>query len=179
MEALVKLCNISWGWSSIHSRACHHSPKQQKCEYLWQGWSYFICLLHVVTYPWKWQCYHVALVGYGPAYPKFSKITNCQYPWKGLSGFVDFFHAVIWILSDIHWSYKNRLFWAGIVRHRLSANQIVRYALTLKTRQSYEVSSWVFASIEATKNILSWVATAKYSWSISFQDFLLLTCSTW
>ena len=116
-----------------------------------------IYLLHVVTFPWKWQCYHVALVGYGPAYPKFSKITNCQYPWKGLSGFVDFFHAVIWILSDIHWSYKNRLFWAGIVRHRLSANQIVRYALTLKTRKSYEVSSWVFASIEATKNILSWV----------------------
>ena len=26
---------------------------------------------------------------------------------------------------DIHWSYQNLLFWAGIVWHRLSANQIV------------------------------------------------------
>ena len=37
-----------------------------------------------------------------------------------------FLHVVICILLDIHWSYKNMLFWAGIVRHRLSFNQIVR-----------------------------------------------------
>ena len=29
-------------------------------------------------------------------------------------------------VMDIHWSYQNLLFWAGIVWHRLSANQIVR-----------------------------------------------------
>ena len=34
-------------------------------------------------------------------------------------------HLVICILLDIHWSYKNMLFWVGTVRHRLSANQFV------------------------------------------------------
>ena len=29
-------------------------------------------------------------------------------------------------VMDIHWSYQNLLFWAGIVWHRLSANRIVR-----------------------------------------------------
>ena len=37
-----------------------------------------------------------------------------------------FLCAIIWILSDIHWSYRNLLFWASIVRHGLSDNQIVR-----------------------------------------------------
>ena len=58
-------------------------------------------------------------------------------------------------VMDIHWSYQNLLFWASIVWHRLSANQIVRY---FKLKKLYEVSSWFFASIEATKNIiLFWV----------------------
>ena len=52
-------------------------------------------------------------------------------------------------VMDIHWSYQNLIFWAGIVWHRVSANQIVR-CFKLK-------SSWFFASIEATKNILFWV----------------------
>ena len=46
--------------------------------------SYVAYLLHVGTYPWKLQCYHAILFGYGRACPKFSDITNCQYPWKGL-----------------------------------------------------------------------------------------------
>ena len=46
--------------------------------------------------------------------------------WKGSCDFVDFLQVVICILLDIHWSYNNMLFWAGIVRHSLSANQIVR-----------------------------------------------------
>ena len=54
--------------------------------------------MDVVTYPWKLQCYHVVLVGYGPAFPKFSEITNWQYLWKGLSDFVGFLHVVICIL---------------------------------------------------------------------------------
>ena len=29
-------------------------------------------------------------------------------------------------VMDIHWSYQNLLFWAGIIWHRLLANQIVR-----------------------------------------------------
>ena len=43
-----------------------------------------------------------------------------------MGDFIDFLHVVICILLNIHWSYQNLLFWAGIVRHRLSANQIVR-----------------------------------------------------
>ena len=37
---------------------------------------------------------------------------------------------------DIHWSYQNLLFWAGIVWHRLSANQIVR-CFKLKKRKNF------------------------------------------
>ena len=110
-----------------HARACPRFSKITKQHYLWEGLTYFVYLfLHVVTQSWKLQCYHVVLVGYGPACPKFSEATNHQYLWKGCSDFVDFLQVVICILLDIHWSYKNMLFWAGIVRHSLSANQIVR-----------------------------------------------------
>ena len=34
--------------------------------------------------------------------------------------------VVICIFLDIHWNYKNMLFWAGIVRHSHSVNQIVK-----------------------------------------------------
>ena len=60
------------------------------------------------------------------ACPKFSKATNYQHLWKGLYDFADFLQVVICILLDIHWSYTNMLFWAGIVRYSLSGNQIVR-----------------------------------------------------
>ena len=93
-------------------------------------------MLHVVRYPWKLQCYHVVLVGYGPVYLKFSEITNGQYLWKELSDFADFLDVVICILLDIHWSYKNMLFLTGIVRHRLSTNQIVR-CFKLKKLENY------------------------------------------
>ena len=39
-------------------------------------------------------------------------------------------------LMDIHWSYQNLLFWAGIVWHRLSVNQIVR-CFKLKKLKNY------------------------------------------
>ena len=68
--------------------------------------------------------YHVFLVGYGPTYPKFSEATNGQYLWKGSSDFVDFFQLLICILLNIH--YPLKLFWAGILRYSVSANQIVR-----------------------------------------------------
>ena len=109
-----------------HARACPRFSKITKQQYLWEGLSYFVYLLHVFTHPWKLHCYHVVLVGCGPACPKFSEATNHQYLWKGCSDFVDFLQVVICILLDIHWSYKNMLFWAGIVRYSVSANQIFR-----------------------------------------------------
>ena len=39
-------------------------------------------------------------------------------------------------VMDIHWSYQNLLFWAGIVWHRLSANQIGR-CFKLKKLKNY------------------------------------------
>ena len=108
MEALVKSCNICWVWSGMLSVL-----QITNCQYLWKRLSFFVYLLHVVTHPGKLQCYHVILVGNDPACPKFSEIKNHQYLRKGLSDFVDFLHVVIFM-------------WAGIVSHRLSANQIVR-----------------------------------------------------
>ena len=71
--------------------------------------------------------YHVVLVGhYCPSCPKFSETKNHSYLWKGLNDFVDFLLVVIYILLDIHWNYKNMLFWAGVVRHSHSVNQIVK-----------------------------------------------------
>ena len=69
---------------------------------MWEGLSYFICLLHVVRDLWELQCYHVGLVGYGPACAKFSQTINHQYVWKGLSDFVDFLQLVICILLNIY-----------------------------------------------------------------------------
>ena len=107
-----------------HAKAWRTFSEITKCQYLWEVLSYFIYLLHVLTHLWKLQCYRVILVGYG-LYAQSSEI-NRWCLWKGLSDFVGFSHAVICILLDIHCSYKSMLFWVGIVRHRLSANQIVR-----------------------------------------------------
>ena len=160
-----------------HARACPRFSKITKQQYLWEGLSYFVYLLHVVTHPWKLQCYHVVLVGYGLACSKLSEATNRQFLWKGLSDFVDFLQVVICILLDIHWSYKNMLFWAGIIRHSLSANQIVRCFKLKSTQKGHEVSSWFFASVKTRRNImLFWVMTQKYSWPISLQDIILLAC---
>ena len=126
-----------------HIWACETFSKITNCQYHWERLSYLVYLLRAVTHPEKLQCYHVILVGYVPACPKFSEITNHQYLWRVLSDFVDFLHVVICIcciMLDIYWSYQDLLFWAYIVRHRLSANQIVR-CFKLK---KIEVSSWLF-----------------------------------
>ena len=74
----------------MHARACPRFSNITKQQYHWEGWTYFVYLLHAVTHPWKLQCYHVGLVEYGLACPKFSEATNHQYLWKGSSDFVDF-----------------------------------------------------------------------------------------
>ena len=118
-----------------HARACPRFSKISKQQYLWERLSYFVYLLHFVTHPWKLQ-YYVDLVGYGPTCPKFPEATNHQYLWKGSCNFVDFLQAVICILLDIDWTYKNMLFWAGIVRDSLSVNQIVRLSDVLNLKNS-------------------------------------------
>ena len=123
-----------------HAQTCRIFSRITKCQYLWEGLSYFVSLLHVVRHLWKLQCYRAILVGYGPACPKFSEITNRQYLWKGFSDFVDFLHAVVCILLGIHWSYKKMLLWVDTVRYRIPANQIVRcFKLN-------EVPSWLSAN---------------------------------
>ena len=117
-----------------HAWASQTFSKITNCQYLWERLSYFVYLLHVVTHPGKLHYYHVVLVRYVPARPKFSEITNHQYLWRGLS--VDLLRVVICILLYIHWSYQNLLFWAGIFRHRLSANQIVK-CFKLKKIENY------------------------------------------
>ena len=106
--------------------ACPRLSKITKQQYIWEGLSFFVYLLHVVTHLWKLRFYHVILVGYGPACPKFAEATNQQYLWKGSYDFVNFLQVVICILLDIRGSYKNMIFWAGIFRHSLSTNQILR-----------------------------------------------------
>ena len=58
MESLIKQCNICWGWLGGPKHA-HHFSKITNCQYLWERLSYFVYLLHVVTRPWKLQCYVV------------------------------------------------------------------------------------------------------------------------
>ena len=81
----------------LHAWHAQYSPKQQIANISEKGWAILFILLHLVTHSGK--CYHVVLVSYGPAYPKFSEITNHQYLWKGMSDFVDFLHAIVCIFS--------------------------------------------------------------------------------
>ena len=70
------------------------------------------------------------------------------------------------------------LFWAGIVRHRLSANQIFR-CLKLKKIENYvRYHADFLLPLKLQKNMLFLVMIPKYSWPISLQDFLLSTCLT-
>ena len=122
-----------------------------KQQYLWEGWAILLILLHVIAHPWKLQCYHVILVGYGLVCPKFSEAANHEYLWKELNDFVDFLQVVIFcILLDIHWSCKNMLFWAGIIRHSLSVNQIVRCFKLKKFKKDmgYQVDSLLPLKLE-------------------------------
>ena len=57
-----------------HAPTCPMFCIITNCQYPEKGLSNFFYLLHAVTHPWKLQCYHVVLVGYGLACPKFSKI---------------------------------------------------------------------------------------------------------
>ena len=113
------------------------------------------------------------------ACPKFSEVTNHQFLWKGSCDFVDFLQVVICILLDIHWSYKNVLFWAalsGIASQPFRLSDVLNRK-KLEHDMRYQVD--YFASVEARKNfMLFWVMTPKYSWPISSQGFLLLTCLT-
>ena len=79
-------------------------------------------------------------------------------------------------VMDIHWSYQHLLFWAVIVWHRLSANQIVRcFKLKkLKNYMRYQVYFYFHWSYKKYRTILG--CARKYSWPINLQDFWLLTC---
>ena len=49
--------------------------------------------------------------------PKVLWNNKSQYLWRWLSDSVDFLHVAICILLNIHLSFQNLLFWAGIIRH--------------------------------------------------------------
>ena len=51
---------------------------------------------------------------------------NEVYLTNDLMNLADWLNIYILIVMDIYWSYKNLLFWTGIVWHRISANQVVR-----------------------------------------------------
>ena len=61
-----------------------------------------------------------------------------MYLTNDLMNLADWLNICILGVMDIHWSYQNLLFWAGIVWHRLSANQIVR-CFKLKNYMRYQV----------------------------------------
>ena len=117
-----------------HAGACPTISKIIKQQYLWEGLSYFVYLLVVVTHQWKLQCYQVVLVGYGPACPKFSETTNHQYLWKGLNDFGGFLQVVICILLDTHCSYKNILF-LGLALSGI-ASQPIRFSDVLNLKNA-------------------------------------------
>ena len=123
-----------------HGRAYPRFSKITKQQYLWEGLSYFVYLLHVVTHLWKIQYYHLVLVGYVPACPKFSGATNHQCLWRWSCEFVDFLLVVICILLDIQWNDKNMLFWTGIVRHSHSVNQIVECFKLKKLKKDMSIN---------------------------------------
>ena len=137
MEALVKSCNSCW-FLSVTPGPCARFSEITKQQYLWEGFQLFCIFV-----AWKLQCYHVVLVGYGRVCTKFSEATNQQYLWNGSSDFVDFLQVVICILLDIPGC-------AGIGRHRLLANQIVRcFKLKkLKKNMRYQVDSLLPLKLE-------------------------------
>ena len=89
----------------------HHLKHLQKIEAaISPGKVALFCLFVTCCYTsMKLHCYHI----------------DFQYLWKVSYAFVDFLQAVVCLLLDIHWRYRNMLFWTGIVRHSFLANQIV------------------------------------------------------
>ena len=122
-----------------HARACPRLSKITKQQYLWEGLSYFVYLLNVVTQPWKLQCHNVVLAEYGLHAQSSQKQQITNIFGKGR---VDFLQVIICILLDIHWSYKNMLFWVGIVRHSFSAVKIVRWCKLKKLKK--DMRYWVY-----------------------------------
>ena len=68
--------------------------------------------------------------------PTFIWNNKLEISLERVEWFCWFFALILYILLDIHWSYKIVLFQAGIVRHRLSARQIVR-SFKLKKLENY------------------------------------------
>ena len=110
---------------------------------------------------------------------------NQVYLTNDLMNWADWLNGIcILRVMNIHWSYQNLLFWAGIVWHRFLANQIVRYfkLKKLKNYMRYQVD--FFASIEATKNMPFWVMqqnTLSYTVcrNFYFSLFWLVNLNTW
>ena len=101
-------------------------------------------------------------------------LLNQVYLTNDLMNWADWLNDIcILRVMDIHWNYQNLLFWAGIVWHRLSANQIVRcFKLKkLKNYMRYQVD--FLLPLKLQKYAILGYAT-KYSWPIILQDFLLL-----
>ena len=107
----------------------------------------------------------------------------------------DWLNICIVIVMDIYWSYKNLVFWAGIVWHRISANQVVRdfkleklnnymmyqvdFLLLLKLQKiSYYFELWqkillVSQFAEFFYFCLVWLVNLNYGYPLSHCTFLL------
>ena len=134
-----------------------------------------VYLLHVVTHSGKLQCYHVVLVGYVPACPKSSEVTNHQHDWRGLRVFFYFLHLILlscWMSIE-----ATKICYFGLALSGLCF-QLVRLSdvQNLKNWKLYKVSSWLFVSIEATKNIMLFGLCCQILLAYQLEDFLLLTC---
>ena len=151
MEALVKSCNICW----VCSCQTFSEKKTTKCQYLWEGLSYFVYLLHVVTHLWKLQCYHTILVGYGSAYPKLSEITNHQYLWKGL----------VILLIFCMWLF-------GSCKISIEATKICYFGLALSGIGSQQIR---WSGILKSKNLKTiWVTRLNFCHHWSYRKYSIL-----
>ena len=118
-------------------QACRGMPNISKItrrQYLWEVF-FFLFVLYSYTSmeatmlsccsSWIWS-----------SMPKFIWNNTLEISLERVEWFCWFFALILYILLDIHWSYKIVLFQAGIVRHRLSARQIVR-SFKLKKLENY------------------------------------------
>ena len=126
-----------------HARACPRFSKITKQQYLWEGLSYFVYLLHVVTHPWKLQCYHVVLVVL-VGMPKVIWSNKSPISLEKIEWFCWFFASSYLHLVRYPLKLQKCAILGCIVRHSLSAIQIVRCFKPKKTWTRYEVSSWLF-----------------------------------
>ena len=73
MDAIVDSCNACWVLSACPGMSTVLRNNKLQISL---GKVELFYLLLVVTHPGKLPCYHVVLVGFDPACPKFSEITN-------------------------------------------------------------------------------------------------------